>query len=38
MIQKDLIKENFNEYFQFEALKNKDKNKSQSDLDYFINR
>ena len=38
MIQKDLIKENFNEYFQFEALKNKDKNKKQSDLDYFINR
>ena len=38
MIQKDLIKENFNEYFQFEALKNKDKNKRQSDLDYFINR
>lgn len=38
MIQRDLIKENFNEYFQFEAIKNKDKNERQIDLDYFINR
>ena len=36
LIQKDLIKENFDEYFQFEALEIKDKNKKQSNLDYFI--
>jgi len=38
LIQRDLIIENFNEYFQFEALGNKDKNEGQLDLDYFINR
>ncbi len=37
LIQKKLIKEDFNEYFKFENLKSEDKIEKQLELDYFIN-
>jgi len=37
LIQKGLIKEDFNEYFNFEELNKKDMNRKQLDLDYFLN-
>ena len=37
LIQKGYIKEDFNEYFNFEVLNKKDMNRKQLDLDYFLN-
>jgi len=37
LIQKGLIKEDFNEYFNFEVINKKDDNGKQLDLDYFLN-
>ncbi len=37
LIQKCLIKEDFNEYFNFEVINKKDDNGKQLDLDYFLN-
>ena len=38
LIQKDCIKDDFKEYFQFEDLKKKDSDEKQLDIDYFLNR
>ena len=37
-IKKNLIKENFDEYFNFEELDEKDNNEKQLYLDHFLNR
>ena len=37
LIQKGLIKEDFNEYFNFKILNKKEVNEKQLDLDYFLN-
>lgn len=37
LIKKNLIREDFNEYFNFEIIKNKDISEKQLDLDHFLN-
>ena len=37
LIQKNLIREDFNEYFNFEIINNKDISEKQLDLDHFLN-